>query len=173
MSKLKECLKCNTFKPLTEFHKHCKTQDGHRTYCKVCRSIYANFYREKNKEEHLKREAIKRIRRAESIKVESKKYANKSTTKLLRFAYTLENTYNITIKDYDRMYEEQNERCKICKISQDQIIRRLCVDHCHSTGKVRGLLCDSCNRLLGQAKDSSDILIEASKYIIESQKEIK
>lgn len=56
-------------------------------------------------------------------------------------------TYGITLEDYDKLFEQQRGVCMIC--SQPQLNRRLCVDHCHTTGKIRGLLCGSCNLTLG------------------------
>lgn len=56
--------------------------------------------------------------------------------------------YGLTPEDYDRMLERQDNSCKICKRSCSSG-KKLAVDHCHNTGKVRGLLCASCNTRLG------------------------
>lgn len=61
----------------------------------------------------------------------------------------LKNTYGIILDDYNRMFAEQKGCCSICKIHQTELKKRLGVDHNHSTGKVRGLLCDRCNWILG------------------------
>jgi len=53
--------------------------------------------------------------------------------------------YGITLDDYNEMLKKQSNKCKICKISPDNLKRKLCIDHCHETGKIRGLLCDKCN----------------------------
>lgn len=58
--------------------------------------------------------------------------------------------YGITIEDWDRMFIEQGGRCAVCKETVD----RLCVDHDHKTGRVRGLLCLTCNFAAGALKDS-------------------
>jgi hypothetical protein len=58
----------------------------------------------------------------------------------------------MTVEDYDRMLAKQNGACAICKTTTiDKQDRRKywCVDHCHATGKVRGLLCVKCNIFLG------------------------
>ena len=57
--------------------------------------------------------------------------------------YTLKTKFGITEEDYARMFKEQNGKCAICLNEPKQ--RRLAVDHDHKTGKVRGLLCASCN----------------------------
>lgn len=65
---------------------------------------------------------------------------------------SLERRYGITLKQYDEMLEQQNGVCTICGgINSDG--RRLCVDHSHKTNKVRGLLCNNCNRKLGIVED--------------------
>lgn len=74
----------------------------------------------------------------------------------------LKRTYGITIAEYERMFEEQKGRCKICHSGED-----LCVDHCHQTGKIRGLLCRDCNKALGIFKDSPTLLWSAVEYLIE------
>ena len=61
--------------------------------------------------------------------------------------------------------EKQNYCCAICKTHSDLLPRNLAVDHCHTTGKVRGLLCTNCNIGLGMLKDSSEILNLAIKYL--------
>ena len=59
--------------------------------------------------------------------------------------------YGITTADYDEMFEKQNGKCAICGTERAAAKRSqvLCVDHCHETGKVRGLLCVRCNGHLG------------------------
>lgn len=76
----------------------------------------------------------------------------------------LRNRYGITLEDYNTMLESQNGVCAACKTPSDTT-RRLCVDHCHNTGKIRGLLCFKCNAILGLSHDSIDILRSAIDYI--------
>lgn len=68
----------------------------------------------------------------------------------------------MTREAYDQLFEKQQGLCAICK-KEDNI--RLCVDHDHVTGKVRGLLCKNCNGLLGYAHDSVDALQNAIDYL--------
>ena len=75
-------------------------------------------------------------------------------------------TYGISLKDYDKMFQEQGGVCKICNLpGKHKLHDRLCVDHDHITGKVRGLLCDSCNRGIGYLKDDERILQQAIEYL--------
>lgn len=55
----------------------------------------------------------------------------------------------------------QSGKCLIC----NEIPKRLVVDHCHTSGKVRGLLCDHCNTGLGRFKDSPELLMAAIRYL--------
>ena len=75
--------------------------------------------------------------------------------------------YGITPIEYDRLYQIQQGRCAICKTHQTELGRMLSVDHNHTTGKVRGLLCDLCNSILGHAKDSVEVLETCIEYLRE------
>lgn len=73
--------------------------------------------------------------------------------------------YGITPLEYDRLYQMQQGRCKICNKHQTDLGQALHVDHDHVSNKVRGLLCGRCNILLGHAYDSIDILSAAIIYL--------
>lgn len=77
----------------------------------------------------------------------------------------LKSTYGISLKDYNRMLEEQKGVCAICY--KPQVDKALAVDHCHKSGKVRGLLCSLCNTSLGKMGDSPDRLRRAAAYLEE------
>lgn len=71
--------------------------------------------------------------------------------------------FGIGIAEYEQMLHEQNGKCAIC--GQEDEHFNLAVDHCHSKGQVRGLLCSQCNRGLGLFKDSPDLLAKAAEYL--------
>jgi len=75
--------------------------------------------------------------------------------------------YGISLDFYNEMFNSQQGRCQICNIHHSELKRRLAIDHNHETKKVRGLLCDSCNSILGYAKEDCTILINAIKYLQE------
>lgn len=82
----------------------------------------------------------------------------------------LRRSFGIMPEDYDRMMEDQDGRCAICDGKQDinkktGEPRRLGVDHCHATHKIRGLLCVSCNRGLGYFDDKIERLKSAIAYL--------
>ena len=74
----------------------------------------------------------------------------------------LNNKYGITSEIYNEMEIQHNFRCQICRVAPDMVLH---VDHCHDTGKVRGLLCYKCNSLLGYADDNVEILARAIRYL--------
>jgi hypothetical protein len=82
---------------------------------------------------------------------------------------SLSRTYGITIAEYDAMSAAQGHVCAICKQPEARIkdgkVQFLAVDHCHDTGRVRGLLCNNCNRAVGLLKDDVAILRRAVDYL--------
>ena len=82
--------------------------------------------------------------------------------------YLLRN-YNITKKDYTDMHTDQNGLCAICRkegfLMDKNHKVKLVVDHCHSTGVVRGLLCHNCNRALGLLQDDIATINRAIEYL--------
>jgi nitrate/TMAO reductase-like tetraheme cytochrome c subunit len=76
--------------------------------------------------------------------------------------------YGITYEQYMDMVKQQKNKCKICKRHRSTFKNTLNVDHDHITGKVRGLLCTSCNRGIGYLADSIKLLKEAIIYLQES-----
>jgi hypothetical protein len=89
----------------------------------------------------------------------------KASDRKMRWERNLKCTYGIVNADYLSMFESQGGCCAICLIHQSSFKRKLCVDHDHSTGKVRGLLCHSCNSALGLARDDVNILRAAISYL--------
>lgn len=63
------------------------------------------------------------------------------------------------------MLASQGETCNICKKHYTSFTKKLAVDHCHSTGTIRGLLCSDCNLMLGHSKDNPDTLTNAIEYL--------
>jgi len=75
--------------------------------------------------------------------------------------YNIGRTYSISPERYEEIILEQNGMCAICKSKPPKLV----VDHDHATGKVRGLLCNNCNRGIGFLKDDANILHSAAQYI--------
>jgi hypothetical protein len=79
--------------------------------------------------------------------------------------HMLIHTHNITLEDYNKMFEKQNGCCAICNKHQIEFNKKLSVDHCHKTMIIRGLLCNHCNIALGYFKDNTDYLKNAIDYL--------
>jgi len=78
--------------------------------------------------------------------------------------YQLKNQYGMeSIDTYHQMLKQQGEKCAICKKTMD----RPCVDHNHTTGKVRGILCMQCNSMVGNAYEDPKTLLSAIDYLAE------
>lgn len=78
--------------------------------------------------------------------------------------HRLKSVYGITPQQYDDLLKKQQKRCAICRCAEKRG-ENFAVDHCHKTGKVRGLLCRSCNLALGLVSDSTATLKSAIKYL--------
>jgi hypothetical protein len=77
----------------------------------------------------------------------------------------LKRRWGLTERYYERLSAQQNHCCAICGLSRDILGERLVIDHDHATGMIRELLCNSCNHLIGQAKESILVLQKAQQYV--------
>jgi len=132
---LRACTKCGEVKPVSDYHRLVTTQSRLRSSCKDCTNAQNRAY---------KKDPL-------------------SQPKILGLHLQ---RYGITVEQYKAMVDEQEGLCAICGTSEPgEWFTRLVVDHCHSTGKVRGLLCAKCNRGLGQFKDNPQMLRSAIAYL--------
>jgi Autographiviridae endonuclease VII len=154
----KKCIKCGQMKGLSEFHKATAGKDGHRTLCAVCGRAASLKWKAEN------RERSRQTARQWHLDNPEKSKQSSRNTKLKK-------AYNIDLTQYERMLTEQKSVCAICfelETAVDyktKLIKALAVDHCHATGKIRGLLCSRCNMVLGKAKDSTKLLESAAIYL--------
>ncbi len=143
---MKQCKTCNEIKPLTEFYKDKSFKSGYRANCKLCKDKSTYKWRNVNREQY---NANQRI--------QHKKHYQRN--RLYR--------YNLTSEQHHQRLEQQNHVCAICKCPPKGK-RPLAVDHRHSDGKVRGLLCYGCNRALHVLE--SQQLLDAAKLYLEKYK---
>ena len=89
-----------------------------------------------------------------------KKYYKKDTEK--QWERQIKRNFNMTPNDYQKMFDDQNGVCAACN---EPVEGKLHIDHCHTTGRVRGLLCGPCNRGLGLLKDNPQTLANLITYL--------
>lgn len=105
----------------------------------------------------------------EKGRIAQRQYRNASDplARRVRRSTLLKSMYGITIDDYEAMIAKQNNRCAICshefEIGGDSR-KRPCVDHCHKSGDVRGILCSNCNTGIGYFSEDPAVLKAASDY---------
>lgn len=131
----KICTSCHTIKDRFPAQKAGK--DGFSSWCRDCYTVFQKQWRKANKAQH-------------------KLTQRKSYLKMM---------FNITPEDYTRMFTEQNGRCAICKTHQTDLKRILGVDHNHTTGKVRALLCGPCNGAIGLLKENPVLFQTCIEYL--------
>lgn len=115
---------------------------------------YAQAYRMKIKDKNKKYQHTYRIENKETIAIQKAAWY-----KSKRF-----DKYGITKQQFDFALETQKYSCAICSILFDDT-HRVYIDHCHNTGKVRGLLCFHCNTGLGHFKDNTELMQKGVSYL--------
>ncbi len=145
----KICKVCNTNKSLDEFSRHNGAKDGRRSNCKSCHAA------EKKKRYEANPDLFKKRNKTYSLKNPEKMYADVLKRTLKRF--------RLSPQEYSAMLAKQHGLCPICNLPPTG--RRLSVDHSHKTGKVRELLCQNCNSLLGFCLEDVRILRSAIGYL--------
>lgn len=174
---MKKCSKCKVEKPLDQFSKDESRRDNLSPTCKPCIKNYHKEYYLRNRE-NVTEKVRKRYEENPNLALERSKrrYETNKQERLEQIRqwrgnnkhkirwYGLKAKYGITKEEYESLIEKQNNVCAICKMENTNG-KPLCVDHEHSTGKIRGLLCFSCNTALGLMKEHSCLLREAATYL--------
>lgn len=136
----KTCKDCSKEKPLSEYSKFSRSADGLDYRCKPCKAVRQKKWSDSIPDKHLY-------------------YRERNLRK----------AFGIGLDEYNAMLEKQGGVCSICEQEETTVragrVMALSVDHCHETGKIRGLLCNSCNRALGKFKDSVQHLTAAIRYL--------
>ena len=183
----KQCLHCKTLKPFSEFHTDRTCKDKLAPTCKVCKMTITKQRYEKRIAENTELDFTKiikcyrcnqeleatqfpiRLRLKGGFSTICKDCTNKTKEKWRagkkRVSYHTLYKYSLTKEDYLIMLEKQNGVCAICK--KEDPTQRLSVDHCHTTNKVRALLCSNCNTGLGLFKEDIMLMTKAINYLKE------
>ena len=159
MQNTRHCNGCNTTKDLTDFSKDNADVTGYTYRCKKCRNQKQKEWVKKNPD----KVKILNLKHRET----RKEYYSSPERKLKYRKKYIEKAFNIPYSQYEQMQTAQNNVCAICK-EKETCSRQeyLSVDHNHTTGKVRGLLCNSCNRALGYFRDNPVFVENAKNYLI-------
>lgn len=121
--------------------------------CKQCHQERSRVYYQKNKRQILQR-AQEPHRRA--------------TQKDYMYRSRLKRVYGLTFQQYDALFTSQGGRCAICRSDDPgSKLQRWHIDHCHSTGVVRGILCAQCNVMIAMAREDGRILAAGIRYLAE------
>ncbi len=152
----RKCGKCQEVKEASRF----SLSKNNACWCKECCRKSAAKWRNENPEKYAKQNRRWR---------EDKEYRRRMIEYGRRRRLFIR--YEITVEDYDSMFDQQGGICAICKEPPSKSNTRwglLQVDHCHETGDVRGLLCGPCNMGLGSFHDKPERLAAAKAYLASS-----
>lgn len=146
---MKTCIVCKKEKQLKYFTKSCNRKNGIRNHCRDCHNLYSKNYYKNNKE------------KAKESRLNWRKN-NPEKTSIIRMKSYYKSTFNISFNEVQNMKIKQGGKCAICEIIPK---RRLVLDHNHKTNKLRKLLCDKCNSILGYSNENKNILNNCIKYL--------
>lgn len=128
------------------------------------KKINENTKRWRAKTKEIRSEYNKKLYYLHKEKHREYRMKNKQRSREYHYFYK----YKITMDQYNNILYHQNNKCGICLIDLTILPRKhVHLDHCHETGKIRGILCNKCNSILGLAYDNPFILINASIYLNE------
>lgn len=137
MCEYKKCSRCKEIKPTSEFHKNSRNKHTKPTW-----SDYKSFCKVCNNKINLE---------------QKEKYPH----------HWIATKYKVTKEVAHEWYLKSMQKCDICGYVWKVDTDRLCIDHCHTTGKIRGILCKHCNHVLGHARDNIETLENSIKYLRE------
>ena len=184
---MKICTRCNQGKPLSEFVKDKNKKGGYRNQCKECKKEDSSKYYDKVKTDESFISTRKKYRSLSTTKEYHKNYSReyyhipevkekqkdyremleiKEKRNQTAIAHNYKKLYGITPEQKNDLIRGQDYKCLGCNKLFDLNDKfDICVDHCHSTGKIRGILCRKCNSILGFADDNQLTLKNLSDYL--------
>lgn len=163
---MKRCKKCGVEKPENQF-RVCRGYVRHQ--CRECDRKYMEARRVREPERYAAGARKWSKEHPKQRNDTKRKWRNRNPEK--HRALVRKSLYGIGPEEFNILYLNQNGRCAICvkKILDGSGRNGLVVDHCHRTGRVRGLLCAACNRGLGAFMDEPNRLCSAAVYLLQKQ----
>lgn len=133
----KKCKSCGETKHVTEFYGRAASKDGLAYNCSPCSDEVAKRWNQKHKDKRFETRRSSHLRR----------------------------NFGITLEQYRELLLKQDESCAICKRHISEFNQELAVDHNHTTGEIRGLLCTNCNYRLVAKHTDSNLLRTIADYL--------
>jgi len=177
---MKQCSQCKLLKDFTFFSKDKRRSDNYRSCCSInnkkykeenlekIKSYQENWYQH-NKEKTKLSNKQRYLKDPTRVKEYSKKWRAENSDQhrgmQLRYKYWPSSSWEEALLNYNKLFNDQNGLCACCTRHQSSFVKLFAVDHNHKTGKVRGLLCDPCNKGIGLLQDSTDVLYKAFNYL--------
>ena len=143
MEDKKICSSCKVKKQFADFHKSTRSKNGYTPYCKLCAKSKAKEWYQRNPKERAENQRNWYIKHRGAIR---------------------KRKYGLNDKDYNELFLKQRGKCVICRLSFSELIPA-CVDHDHTTKKIRGLLCRKCNLKVGWLENERRFVKLAFKYL--------
>lgn len=178
---MKTCTKCSCEKDESGFYMR-SNKKSIDSQCKECVKKRAVEWWDKNPDKRKISDRIYRSKNKVKLYAAARKWALNNPEKRKKICrewrrnnpgvernYRYSSKYGISLEDYNQLYDQQNGLCLICGKGESRTLKgsitRLVVDHDHSNGKVRGLLCHACNYTLGIVGDDIKILLSMMNYL--------
>ena len=182
----KVCPECGINKNKEEgYWKSSDSRDGYGSRCKDCSRKTTEMWRDSEigRAKSVATQKEWRANNPDIVRAGKKRYRERNPEKVkagqqrcweengeqyrvTHWRYWLNKKYGLTEERYYEILKEQNYQCAICGATEKDFRRqRFCVDHCHDTGVVRGMLCFACNVILGNAHDNPELLESAVSYL--------
>jgi Recombination endonuclease VII len=162
----KKCGKCRLDKPLSDFYFRQPTPRNRHgvlsSDCKDCIKARRKSRYHGDPEVKAKAKAYSTWWKRQNPEAEAER-RNRPENKAAKRRQALARMYNLTLAELSRLMDAQGDACGICQKPFDAAVA--CVDHDHSTGTVRGILCHRCNRGIGLLGDDPMILEAAARYL--------
>lgn len=172
----KICPKCRNNKPIEDFSTANDKRDGRASWCRKCVSeryhkVLQCDPKYKARERERSKLRLKDPEYSERHNAYNREWRKRPEVAARRKAGHIRRCYGIHPEVYHEMVARQMGLCAICG-EVPKTKQGLCVDHDHSTGHVRGLLCNNCNAGMGYLKDNEKVLESALSYLKKAKEEL-